>query len=193
MPLYYNKIVIGISGASGAIYGVRLLEKLKHLGIETHLVVTKYAKLTLSYELDITFEELTKLASHYHHNSDMAASIASGSFLCDGMIVAPCSIKTLSEIVHGVTSALVSRAADVALKERRKLILLVRESPLHLGHLDSMKQATQMGAIIMPPVNAFYIRPQNIDDLINHTVNRVLDQFHIEGLESKRWPDINDA
>ncbi|MEH2474706.1 4-hydroxy-3-polyprenylbenzoate decarboxylase [Nitrobacteraceae bacterium AZCC 2161] len=175
-----QRIIVGITGASGVIYGIRILDRLRSAGVETHLVVSKAAELTLSQESDSSLEEVRALASVTHPIKNIGASIASGSFKTAGMIVAPCSIRTLSEIVSGITSNLLTRAADVVLKERRRLVLLVRETPLHLGHLRSMVSATEMGAIIMPPVPAFYARPQSIDDIVDHSVGRALDLFDID-------------
>jgi flavin prenyltransferase len=182
-----SRIVVGISGASGVIYGVRALERLKTLGIETHLVMTKAAKITLAHETSLKVAAVEALASVVHDNDDIAASISSGSFPTMGMLVAPCSIRSLSEIASGVTSGLLSRAADVALKERRRVVLLVRESPLHAGHLKSMLLVTEMGAIVAPPVPAFYARPESLDAMIDHTVARALDQFGLDVGGIKRW------
>ncbi|UYU30908.1 UbiX family flavin prenyltransferase [Siccibacter colletis] len=175
-----KRLIVGISGASGAIYGVRLLQVLRDVaGVETHLVMSQAARQTLSLETDYSLRDVQALADVVHDTRDIAASISSGSFKTAGMIILPCSIKTLSGIVHSYTDSLVTRAADVVLKERRPLVLAVRETPLHLGHLRLMTQAAELGAIIMPPVPAFYHRPQSLDDVINQTVNRVLDQFDI--------------
>lgn len=181
------RLIIGISGSSGIIYGIRLLQVLQQLHIETHLVVSNAGQLTRAYETEMSLAELKALADVYHPCADISASIASGSFKTLGMIIAPCSMKTLGEIAHGVGSTLLSRAADVVLKERRKLVLLPRETPLHLGHLNNMVSITQMGGIICPPVPAFYNKPQTIDDLVNDTVGRVLDLFDIESGLVKRW------
>ncbi len=182
-----NRIVVGISGASGVIYGVRSLERLKGLGIETHLVMTKAAKITLAYETGLKVADVEALASVVHGSDDIAAAISSGSFPTMGMLVAPCSIRSLSEIASGVTSGLLSRAADVALKERRRVVLLVRESPLHAGHLKSMMTVTEMGAIVAPPVPAFYANPETLDAMIEHTVARALDLFGLDVGGIKRW------
>jgi flavin prenyltransferase len=182
-----NRIIVGISGASGVIYGVRVLQALRKTDIETHLVMSRSARVTLAYELSHKVADVERLADINHRQEDIGDSISSGSFRTIGMIIAPCSIRTLSEIASGVTSTLLTRAADVVLKERRRLVMLVRESPLHLGHLRSMTQVTEMGAIVMPPVPAFYIKPQSIDDIIDHTVGRALDLFGIENDLVRRW------
>ncbi|WP_196010726.1 UbiX family flavin prenyltransferase [Citrobacter amalonaticus] len=175
-----KRLIIGISGASGAIYGVRLLQVLRDVpDVETHLIMSQAARQTLSLETDLSLRDVQALASVTHDARDIAASISSGSFQTAGMVILPCSIKTLSGIVHSYTDGLLTRAADVVLKERRPLVLCVRETPLHLGHLRLMTQAAEIGAVIMPPVPAFYHRPQTLDDVINQTVNRVLDQFDI--------------
>ncbi|HHL0032311.1 UbiX family flavin prenyltransferase [Enterobacter mori] len=176
-----KRLIIGISGASGAIYGVRLLQVLRDVaGVETHLVMSQAARQTLSLETDLSLRDVQALADVVHDARDIAASISSGSFKTAGMVILPCSIKTLSGIVNSYTDTLVTRAADVVLKERRPLVLCVRETPLHLGHLRLMTQAAELGAVIMPPVPAFYHCPQTLDDIINQTVNRVLDQFDID-------------
>lgn len=176
-----KRLIIGISGASGAIYGVRLLQVLREVpDIETHLVMSQAARQTLSLETDLSLRDVQALADVVHDARDIAASISSGSFKTMGMVILPCSMKTLSGIVNSYTDGLLTRAADVVLKERRQLVLCVRETPLHLGHLRLMTQAAEIGAVIMPPVPAFYHRPQTIDDIINQTVNRVLDLFNID-------------
>lgn len=182
-----KKLIIGISGASGIIYGVRLLELLKQTDIETHLVVSKSAELTRAVELDLSAKALQQLADVYYPVSQLQAAISSGSYKTMGMIIAPCSMRSLAEIATGVTSSLLTRAADVVLKERRRLVLMVRESPLHAIHLENMLKLTQAGGIIAPPVPAFYNKPQNLDDIINHSVGRVLDLFDIEIDCFKRW------
>ena len=182
-----QRLIVGISGASGAIYGVRMLEVLREVNIETHLVMSKSAELTLVYETDLKPKDVRALASHVHAVSDIGASISSGSFPTMGMAVVPCSVRTMSEIAAGVTSTLLSRAADVALKERRRLVLAFRETPLHAGHLKTMTTLTEMGAIVAPIVPAFYNRPRTLDDVINHTVGRLLDLFGIETRLVKRW------
>ena len=187
-----RRIIVGISGASGIVYGLRVLEALRETDLETHLVMTRSAQVTLGYELPVKVAALQALASVHHRIDDIGASISSGSFQTLGMIVAPCSIRSLSEIATGVTSNLLTRAADVVLKERRRLVLMVRETPLHLGHLRAMTQVTEMGAIVMPPVPAFYAQPQSVDDIVNHSVGRALDLFGIENSLVRRWydPDV---
>ncbi|HBL4690576.1 flavin prenyltransferase UbiX [Citrobacter sedlakii] len=175
-----KRLIVGISGASGAIYGVRMLQVLRDVpDVETHLIMSQAARQTLSLETDLSLRDVQALADVTHDARDIAASVSSGSFQTAGMVILPCSIKTLSGIVHSYTDGLLTRAADVVLKERRPLVLCVRETPLHLGHLRLMTQAAEIGAVIMPPVPAFYHRPQSLDDVINQTVNRVLDQFDI--------------
>lgn len=184
-----DRLVVGISGASGVIYGVRALERLREAGVETHLVMTRAAKMTLAHETDLKVAEVEALASVVHRAEDIGASIASGSFRSLGMLVAPCSIRSLSEIASGVTSGLLSRAADVALKERRRVVLMVREAPLHAGHLKSMLAVTEMGAIVSPPVPAFYARPDSLDAMIDHTVGRALDLFGLDVGGVVRWKE----
>ncbi len=185
-----RRLIVGISGASGAIYGVRALEILRDCGIETHLIISKAAQITIAHETDLKIDDVRALAATVHRMEDVGASIASGSFRTDGMIVAPCSIRTLSEIASGVTTSLMSRAADVILKERRRLVMLVRETPLHAGHLKSMLAVTEMGAIVAPPVPAFYARPQSLAEMVDHTVGRALDLFDIETTVVKRWNSL---
>jgi 4-hydroxy-3-polyprenylbenzoate decarboxylase len=182
-----RRLVVGMSGASGAVYGVRLLELLKHAGIETHLVMSRAAKLTLAYETDLKVADIEKLASVVHAYENVGAACSSGSFQNMGMIIAPCSIKTMSEIATGVTGNLLSRSADVALKERRRLVLLLRETPLHLGHIRTMAAATEAGAIIYPPVPAFYSRPATLSEMIDHTIFRALELFGLEFDQLRRW------
>jgi len=185
-----QRLIIGISGASGAIYGIRALEALKSApNIETHLVLSLSAKRTILEETEWTVEAVEALADVVHPHRDIGASISSGSFKTAGMLVAPCSIKSLSGIVNSYDDNLLTRAADVCLKERRRLVLLVREAPLHLGHIELMAQATRFGAIIQPPVPAFYNRPQCIDDIVNHTIGKTLDLFDIANDLVKRWKD----
>lgn len=191
-----KRLIIGISGASGAIYGVRMLQVLRDVpDIETHLILSQAARQTLAMETDFTVREVQALADVVHDARDIAASISSGSFKTAGMVILPCSMKTLSGIVHSYTDGLLTRAADVVLKERRPLVLCVQETPFHLGHLRLLVQAAELGAVIMPPVPAFYHRPQSLDDVINQTVNRVLDQFDIS-LEQDlftRWQGSQDC
>jgi 4-hydroxy-3-polyprenylbenzoate decarboxylase len=182
-----NRLVVGISGASGVIYGIRMLEALRELGIETHLILSKAAEITLAHETSRKLADVKALADHCHRPEDIGAAPASGSFRTMGMVVAPCSIRTMGEIATGVTTTLLSRAADVVLKERRRLVLMVRETPLHTGHLRTMLSLSEMGAVIAPPVPAFYVRPQSLDDMINHTVGRVLDQFGLDLPSLRRW------
>jgi 4-hydroxy-3-polyprenylbenzoate decarboxylase len=182
-----KRLIVGISGASGIVYGVRILQALYGSEIETHLVMSDSAKLTLSSEMDLTIKDVESLASVVHNNKNIGATIASGSFKTLGMVIAPCSIRSLSEVAWGTTTSLLSRAADVVLKERRRLVLMVRETPLHLGHLRSMTQATENGAVIMPPVPMFYSKPETIDDIVNHTTGRCLDLFEIDTSLVKRW------
>jgi flavin prenyltransferase len=181
------RLIVGISGASGVIYGVRLLEILRRHPIEIHLVMTKAAELTLAYETGLKLAKVQSLAHIHHPINDLGAAIASGSFKTLGMIVAPCSIRSLSEIATGVTSHLLTRAADVVLKERRRLVLMLRETPLHAGHLRAMLAATEMGAIIAPPVPAFYAKPASLEEMVDHTLGRVLDLFGIEAGTVRRW------
>lgn len=182
-----GRIIVGISGASGIIYGIRMLEALKQAGVETHLVVSKAAEMTLAYETDLKAKDLRDMADAYHPMADIGASISSGSFPTLGMVIAPCSVRTMSEIATGVTGSLMSRAADVVLKERRRLVLAVRETPLHTGHLRTMLTLSEMGAIIAPVMPAFYNRPQGLDDIVNHSVGRMLDLFGIDSGNVKRW------
>ena len=182
-----RRLVVGISGASGVIYGVRMLEMLSALDIETHLVMSRSAEMTLAYETDLTTKQVRALASVVHPVADVGATISSGSFQTMGMAIVPCSIRTMSEIATGVTSSLLSRAADVVLKERRRLVLAVRETPLHGGHLRTMAQLADIGAVVAPIMPAFYNRPKTIDDLINHSVGRMLDLFGLSTAAVKRW------
>ncbi len=188
-----RRMIVGISGASGIVYGVRMLSALKAAGLETHLVMSRSAQVTLGYELTLKVADVHALASVVHRNEDIGASISSGSFATLGMVVAPCSIRSLSEIATGVTSGLLTRAADVVLKERRRLVLMVRETPLHLGHLRTMTQVTEMGAIVMPPVPAFYNKPATVDDIVDHSVGRVLDLFGIDNALVRRWQEPEPA
>ena len=180
-------LIVGISGASGAIYGVRLLETLRRLGIESHLVMSKAAEMTISYEIDMPPADVKALADVVYPIGDLGAPISSGSFPTLGMIVAPCSVRSLAEIATGVTSSLLTRAADVTLKERRRLVLMLRETPLHSGHLRNMLALSDLGAIIAPPVPAFYTRPKNLDDMVDHSIGRALDLFGIDSGRVRRW------
>lgn len=181
------RLIVGISGASGVILGVRLLETLRRIGVESHLVLSRAAEVTLTHETDLKPADVRALADVAHSPADIGASIASGSFRTLGMIVAPCSIRSMGEIATGVTSSLLTRAADVTLKERRRLVLMVRETPLHVGHLRTMTQLAEMGAVIAPPVPAFYAKPQSLDDLIDHSVGRALDLFGLDSGRVRRW------
>lgn len=187
-----RRLVIGISGASGVAYGVRALQVLRDLGIESHLVMTRSAELTLAYETTLKLRDVHALAAVVHPVQDVGAAISSGSFKTMGMLVAPCSIRTLSEIAYGQTTSLLTRAADVVLKERRRLVLMVRESPLHLGHIRAMAAATEAGAIVAPPVPAFYSAPRTIEDMVDHCIGRCLDLFDIECGLVRRWGE-NDG
>lgn len=186
-----TRLVVGISGASGVILGVRLLETLRRLSVESHLVLSRAAEVTLAHETDLKVADVRALATAHYSPADIGAAIASGSFRTLGMIVAPCSIRSMSEIATGVTSSLLTRAADVTLKERRPLVLMVRETPLHVGHLRTMTQLAEMGAVIAPPVPAFYTRPQSLDDLIDHTVGRALDLFGLDSGTVRRWGETH--
>lgn len=181
------KIVVGITGASGAIYGIRLLEALKLANIEVHLILSKWAEKTIAVETDYCIKDVKKMAKHVYDSSNQAAIISSGSFITDGMIIAPCSMKSLAAISHGYTDNLIARAADVVLKERRKLILIPRETPLNAIHLENMLKLSQLGTIILPPVPAFYNHPQSVTDIVNHTIARTLDHFGIDNSLTKRW------
>jgi 4-hydroxy-3-polyprenylbenzoate decarboxylase len=187
-----RRMVVAITGASGAIYGKRTLEVLKRVGVESHLIISRSGQITIAHELQMSPGELSSLADVVYRVDDIGAAVSSGSFRTEGMIIAPCSIRTASEIACGVTSSLVSRAADVVLKERRKLVLLVRETPLHLGHLRTMTQLCEMGAIVMPPVPAFYAKPETLDDMVDHTIARAMDLFNIDTGFAKRWGEDLD-
>lgn len=188
-----QKLIIGMTGASGAIYGVRLLEACKELDVETHLVISKAAEITLIHETDLSVSEVKKLATESYKPADIGAAIASGSFRNAGMVIAPCSIRSMSEIATGTTSSLLTRAADVMLKERRRLILMIRETPLHSGHLRNLAALSDMGAVIAPPVPAFYTHPQNLDDMVNHTIGRVLDLMDIDNELVSRWSGLKGS
>lgn len=189
-----KRLIIAMSGASGAIYGVRALQVLRAIpDVETHLVVSPSAQRTLMEETDVTWDQLKALADVLHNYKDIGASIASGSFRTEGMLVAPCSVKTLSSIAHCHSGDLISRAADVVLKERRRLVVMFRETPLHAGHIAIMDQATRNGAIIMPPVPGFYHRPKTLDDIINQSVGRALDLFGFDAGIVKRWTEADTS
>jgi 4-hydroxy-3-polyprenylbenzoate decarboxylase len=181
------RLIVGLTGATGTILGVRLLEALRAAGVESHLVMTKWAIRTLVHETDYSAEDVQRIATHTYRAHDQGAAISSGSFLTRGMVVCPCSMRTLASIAHGVGDQLVHRAADVILKERRKLVLVVREAPLHDIHLENMLKLSRMGVVILPPVPAFYNRPKSVDDIVNHIVMRILDQFDIHVDLRDRW------
>ena len=184
-------LIIGISGATGAIYGIRLLEVLSKIeGVETHLIISEHGEETIRYETNYEVSDVRALANFSYELDDVGASLASGSFKRDGMIIAPCTIKTMSALANSYLENLLIRAGDVTLKERKRLVLMVRETPLHLGHLRNMVQLTEMGAIIFPPVASFYGKPETIDDIINNTIGRVLDLFNIEHDLSHRWSGL---
>lgn len=182
-----SRLIVGVSGASGSVYGIRALQALRDLGVESHLIASKAAEMTLGYETDLTPAGLKDLADHAYKPSDVGAPPASGSFRSLGMLIAPCSVRTMSEIATGVTSGLISRAADVTLKERRRLVLMVRETPFHLGHLRTMTQLAEMGAVIMPPLPAFYAKPDSLDDMVDQSVGRALDLFGLDWKPTRRW------
>ena len=182
-----QRLIIGISGASGVIYGIRMLELLRDTPVETHLVISKSAEITVAYETDWKAADVKALADVVYPAADIGAAISSGSFKTMGMVVAPCSIRSMGEISSGVTSSLLSRAADVVLKERRRLVLMLRETPLHAGHIRSMQAVTEMGAIVAPPVPAFYARPKSIEEMIDQTIGRTLDLFDFDTRFTKRW------
>lgn len=188
-----RRLVVGISGASGVQYGVRLLELLRDAGIESHLVMSHAAEVTLAHETRRKVAEVRALAHAWHPIGDIGAAISSGSFRTAGMVVAPCSVRSMSEIASGVTSTLLTRAADVALKERRRLVLMIRETPLHTGHLRTMLALSEMGAVVAPPVPAFYARPDTLEDLVDHALGRVLDLFDIEVGAVRRWREADAA
>jgi|SRR5579875_850030 len=181
------RIVVGITGASGAIFGIRSLEAMKALGVESHLIISRWARSTISHETGYSIAQVEALASEVHREDNQAARVSSGSFKTDGMIIAPCSMKTLAAVRIGFGDTLICRAADVVLKERRKLVILARESPLSEIHLDNMLALTRMGAIIFPPVPAFYNKPSSVDDIVHHIVGRVLDQFGLDVSGMSRW------
>lgn len=181
------RLIVGISGASGVIYGLRALDACRDMGVESHLVMSKSAALTLSQETDLSVSQVNAMADIVHRASDIGAAIASGSFRTLGMVIAPCSVRTMSEIASGVTSSLLTRAADVVLKERRTLALMVRETPLHLGHLRTLTRLAEMGAVIAPPLPAFYAKPASIAEMVDQSVGRVLDLFDLDWKPVKRW------
>ncbi len=187
MNLQPRRIIVGISGASGVVYGIRVLEALRAAGVETHLVMSRAAEMTLAYETDLKARDVRALADHVHAQADIGAPCSSGSFPTDGMIVAPCSMKSLAEIANGVTSTLLTRSAEVVLKERRRLVLMVRETPLTNTHLRNMLSVSEMGGVIAPPVPAFYAKPETISDMIDHSVGRVLDLFDVDSDLVRRW------
>lgn len=182
-----QRMIVGVSGASGSVYGIRALQALRELGVESHLIASKAAEMTLGYETDLTPAGLKDLADHAYRPGDVGAPPASGSFRSLGMLVAPCSVRTMSEIATGVTSGLISRAADVTLKERRRLVLMVRETPFHLGHLRTMTALAEMGAVIMPPLPAFYARLESLDDMVDQSIGRALDLFGLAWSPTRRW------
>jgi 4-hydroxy-3-polyprenylbenzoate decarboxylase len=188
-----KRLVVGISGASAAIYGIRLLQALQDVKVESHLVITDPAREIIALETDYDVSEVEALATHVHGVRDVGAEIASGSFRADGMAIVPCSIKTLSAVASSYADNLLVRAADVTLKERRRLVLMVRETPLHLGHLRLMQEVSEMGAVVYVPVPAFYARPRTIEDLVDHTVGRILDLFDIEHDLLNRWHGMPPA
>lgn len=187
-----ERLIVGISGASGIIYGIRLLEALKPLPVETHLVMTKPAEMTLAHEIGIKVAQVQALADVWYPVGNVGAAIASGSFKTAGMVIAPCSIRSMSEIATGVTGNLLTRSADVVLKERRRLVLMLRETPLHSGHLRNLLALSEMGAVIAPPVPAFYNKPESVDDIVNHSVGRVLDLFGIDTGQVSRWGETTE-
>lgn len=187
-----KRVIVGITGATGTIYGVRMLELLRTAGIETHLVVSSAGEMTRAYETNLSKEELRALADVAYDIHDVGAALSSGSFKTLGMVIAPCSMGTLAEIATGTASSLLTRAADVCLKERRRLVLMARETPLHLTHLRNMVAATEMGAIMCPPVPAFYAKPQTLQEMVDHTVGRVLDLFDIDVPVVKRWGGLHE-
>jgi 4-hydroxy-3-polyprenylbenzoate decarboxylase len=186
-----KRMIVGITGASGVAYGIRLLEALRALKVETHLVITKAGEMTIGYETDRKLGQIRGLADQVYAIANVGAPIASGSFPTLGMVIAPCSVRTLSEIATGVTSNLLTRAADVVLKDRRRLVLMLRETPLHLGHLRAMTAVTEMGAIVAPPVPAFYAKPASVDDIVDHSVGRVLDLFGLDAGLVRRWGEAS--
>ena len=188
-----KRLIVGISGASGAIYGIRLLQLLKETDVQTHLIISRTARVTIATETDLTIGGVEALADVVHSNQDLGAACSSGSFQTLGMVIAPCSVKTMAEIATGVTANLISRAADVALKERRRVVLMLRETPLHLGHIRSMAAVTEAGAIVYPPVPAFYSKPQNLTEMVDHSLGRVLDLFGLDVDIVRRWNGVAES
>ncbi len=186
-----DRLIVGVSGASGVVYGVRLLESLADQPVETHLVMSKSAEVTLAYETDLKVSDVRALADVWYSPGDMGAAISSGSFATLGMVIAPCSMRSLAEIAGGVTSSLLTRAADVVLKERRRLVVMARETPLHSGHLRNMLALSEMGAVIAPPVPAFYARPESLEEMVDQTIGRVLDLFGLESGRVRRWGEAS--
>jgi 4-hydroxy-3-polyprenylbenzoate decarboxylase len=191
MAIGTRRVVVGISGGSGIVYGIRMLQMLRAAGVETHLVLSRGARMTLSYECDWSCGEINSLADAHYSPEDLAAPISSGSFRTCGMVVAPCSVKSLAQIATGVCDTLLTRAADVAIKERRRLVLMVRETPLSHTHLHNMIAVTNAGAIIAPPVPAFYTRPSTIEEIVDHSITRVLDLLYIDAGSIQRWGEIS--
>ena len=188
-----KRLIVGISGASGAIYGIRLLQLLKETDVQTHLIISRTARVTIATETDLTIGDVEARADIVHSNQDLGAACSSGSFQTLGMVIAPCSVKTMAEIATGVTANLISRAADVALKERRRVVLMLRETPLHLGHIRSMAAVTEAGAIVYPPVPAFYSKPQNLMEMVDHSLGRVLDLFGLDVDIVRRWNGVAES
>ncbi|MBC3918394.1 UbiX family flavin prenyltransferase [Undibacterium sp. CY18W] len=192
-PAVSKRLIVAITGATGAVYGVRLLQVLRHIpGVESHLLISEAGVLNLHQEMDMKRKNVEALADVVHNVRDVGASIASGSFLSDGMVIAPCSMKTLAAVAHGLSDNLITRAADVVLKERRRLVLMVRETPFNLAHLRNMTAVTEMGGIIFPPLPGFYHRPQSIDEMVDHTIGRVLDMFALPHTLTPRWQGIKE-
>ena len=187
-----KRVIVGITGASGAIYGVRLLEQLRELPVETHLIATRWARITIEHETGRSFADVRALADATYAEGDQSAAVSSGSFVTDGMVIAPCSMKTVGAIATGFAHNLICRAADVVLKERRTLVLAVRETPLHSVHLRNLLTLSDMGAVIAPPVPAFYARPESLDEMVDHTVVRLLDQFGLHQDVPTRWAGLPD-
>ena len=181
------RLIVGITGASGAVFGVRLLEALKEMDVESHLVISKWGRQTIEHETERSYDEVCALATAHYPEGDMGAAVSSGSFLTEGMVVAPCSMRSLAAIAYGSADTLIHRTADVVLKERRRLVLVVRETPLNDIHLENMLKLSRMGATILPPVPAFYNRPQTIDEIVDHLVARILDQFSLSAGFARRW------